>query len=50
MADVAVSVHRDARDVEDGADDTQPHEEAADLVRRTREERQDGECRVLWDD
>lgn len=31
MADVAVSVHRNPRDVENGTDDAEAHEEAADL-------------------
>lgn len=32
VADVAIAVDGDARDVEDGADDTQAHEEATDLA------------------
>lgn len=48
MADVAVPVNRDARDVKDGADDTQPHEEAADLGRRMGEEGHAWGYQGLW--
>lgn len=34
MADVAVSVHRDPRDVKNGSDDTETHEETADLKKK----------------
>lgn len=34
MADVAVSVHRNPRDVENGSDDTEAHEETADLKKK----------------
>lgn len=33
MTDVAVPVHCNPSDVEDGANDTQPHKEATDLYR-----------------
>lgn len=38
VTDVAVSVHRDPGDVEDGTDDTQPHEETTDLNRERERE------------
>lgn len=34
MADVAVSVHRDPRDVENRSDDTEAHEETTDLKKK----------------
>lgn len=38
MADIAVSVHRNSSDVENGTDDTEPHKETTDLNRKKESE------------